>query len=230
PRSPAAQGSSGGPQARPYVPPNPLPPHRPLRPDSSRSRLLIVFAVLGAVLLAVVLVFGLVFFQDWFSSTSDTNPPGQGQEQQSSAPKEDPDDESDKSDTQAADPQAGESLRFDLLDWYCGNQVLDRPLIVNGGEYCVAEIEAHNSANYPVKFRHDLQILAHASGEQTKADAPLHGEGADPLWAGPIQPGDTVRGYLVFIVHSELTPEVLILRSTVDSPGQQIEIPSGQPA
>ena len=44
------------------------------------------------------------------------------------------------------------------------------------------------------------------------------------------QPGDTVRGYLVFIVHSELTPEVLILRSTVDSPGQQIEIPSGQPA
>ena len=108
--------------------------------------------------------------------------------------------------------------------------MLDRPLIVNGGEYCVAEIEAHNSANYPVKFRHDLQILAHASGEQTKADAPLHGEGADPLWAGPIQPGDTVRGYLVFIVHSELTPEVLILRSTVDSPGQQIEIPSGQPA
>jgi len=214
------------PQARPYVPPNPLPPHRPMRPGS-RSRWVVVGVVAGVVVLLLVL--GLVA-----AAVTHRLPFGGGgsdQEPQSTASAQPGGtEEPDKSDT-LPEPAPGEALHFDLDKWYCESKVLNRS-VLTGARYCVAEIKAHNSSERPVRFSYELQTLLSSDSPPVTAEVPVYPETNTDLWSGPIEPGSTAEGPLVFIIGPAQTPESLVLKSEKDSPGQKIDVPqsAGQPA
>ncbi len=229
PNAPQGQGSAGAPQARPYVPPNPLPPPRPLRPDHSRTRWIMIAMAAGVVVLLVVLGLAVASVTKGFPFGGDA--PAQEQEQPAPKEPEEPNKPEQPPDSDAAPP---EELEFELVRWYCDKQVLTRSRILDevDKEYCVADVEVTNSTERPVEFRHDLQTLVYTNGGQVEAQLPLHGEKDADLWSGAVRPGDVVRGSVVFIVDSRLVPESLTLRSAPDSPGYSISLsPSaGQPA
>ncbi|MEY9213838.1 protein kinase [Thermobifida halotolerans] len=226
PGAPPQQSATGGVQARPYVPPNPLPPHRPMRPDGRPARLVVALVVVGAVLLAVLLGMVAVSFVNGFPFGGSDSQGEQGQDAPA-APEESKEDPPGRSESDGGLKSDG-VLESRVLETECSDSAGGRRIINGPFEYCVFRIEVRNVSSVPLEFSPELQTLD-LGGEEIEAEPPRSEELLDPLWDGPIGQGETVEGRLVFLVPIAGEPQSLTLRGSRDSHGMTFGLDNGQP-
>ena len=199
-----SQQQQAQPTSRPYVPPVPPPPHRPAEPGR-RKGLFLALGLGGVALVAAILFLLFSVLRPgagplWFGSD------GSEQEQPGS-------DGSADEDPGGSPDQAGNGpVDFEVMAVTCGmEQVgLHSAARVDVGEYCVVELAVTNNSDETVRMRYENQVMATNNTNET-ARAPSNAEVDAPLWNSAIQPGDKVTGPVVFLIHSDQTPERLLL-------------------
>jgi len=199
PRSQQAQ-----PASRPYVPPVPPPPHRPT--DPGRRRGLFLALGLGGVALVAAILFLLFSVLNpgsgplWFGSDDSGNEDSGAGESAEQAPGD-------------SQEQAGNGpVDFEIMAVTCGmEQVgLHSAARVGDGEYCVVELTVTNNGDETIRMRYENQVMITDEQDET-AREPSNAEADAPLWSTAVQPGAEVAGPMVFLIHSDQTPERLLL-------------------
>ena len=83
-----------------------------------------------------------------------------------------------------------------------------------------------NNGDETVRMRYENQIMVTDEKNET-AREPSTAEANAPLWSPTIQPGDKVTGPMVFLIHSDQTPERLLLTAEDlaegELPGENLE-------
>ncbi|TDQ54875.1 serine/threonine-protein kinase [Actinorugispora endophytica] len=228
PPGPPRQAPTGShPQARPYVPPSPLAPHNPLRPDTRRSRMVVTAAIIGAVVLILLFsLFAVVAANGRLSLFGDDAPQGDQQEQPVD-PKE-----SEEPGSQAVPDEAihtDNRMEFRIQPMECASEFggVESP---EGHQYCVFPVSVRNISGVPLDFRPVDQTLGYEDlGPDTPAESSVGGDDDELLW-GTVEENGTRRGHLVFAVPNGREPTLLTLRGASHSSGVDIELLEGQPA